>query len=509
MEFEALLTSRLVCSQWNDSISNEILPYRSNLNIQLDKSKVCKKFRNGEWADGITGLWDELTVHYPDNPKKFAARHIFNWGKSDSSFKCFPLVTKLILFDCGKGSFLDFVHGMLAGLPYIRHVEIKAQNWRKHSTLHYQPSLSYRINLASWIEGMKRAAKLTTFRISIFEKRTTIKYLNFLSLSETLKLVTLDVDFSKNSGLPFDPDTVDDIFQIIVRVIQNCVQTLQYLRIKWDHRVEGDLDLVLYSRDFDPYTQFVMTVSNYPDLFRSLRLKRLSLNFPAMTFTLGNILNDVMVPFIKSQESSLEKITFSRVRWESSVRIFLDCFTPQFQEKIELGVFMVDVDTWTRDGGIKLLKSVSKVEYHALGTALFDLTTLNARKARCKDTGRVKYKKQLLTSLRFQNSVLNSSLWHINVIEIIHNFRLLQDLELIDHNVDNKESRSVTNFDLNSIFRKLIHLKSLKMTNLRGITDSGLTRLSDEEIFRMKETGVYYPLLPNRVPIIQAKSKTF
>lgn len=507
MEFETLLNSRLACSDWNDLIATEVLPYRASLRIQIDKSKVAKKFRKGEWDANLTGYWDDITVHYPEDPAQFAHIAIFNWGSKSSSFRCFSVVTKVILFECGKATFIDFVHSILAGLPHLRHVEIKSQHWASHARLRYQPTTSYRTTLSSWTEGLKRAARLLTFRIAVFGKRTTIKYLNLLSVVDApLKLVTLDVDLSKNAGHPLNSITVDEVGQLLVKVIQNCQETLQNLRIKWDHRVEGDLNLVRYSRDFDPYALFILMVASNRDLFHGLCLKRLSLNFPVMAFVPVNLVNEVLVPFIWSQEATLEKLTFSRVRWESSVRSFLSNFTPQFTERIEMGVFMVDVDT---SNGLRLVKGVSKVEFHSLGTTVFDLNSMNARKTRCRRSGTVKFKKHLLTSLRFQNSAMNPTLNYINIHDILHNFRLLQDLELIDHS-DNRETRSYSNNELNHIFLKLPHLKSLKMTNLRGISDAGLTHIPDCEISRMTETGVLYmEQHPLRSPlIIQAASKT-
>jgi hypothetical protein len=506
--------ARSVCLQWNQLISADSLTEVANLNLKIDDSRTFKYFSNRKWKPSLIAPWEKLTI-FMLNPYSTKGNNkpssIFHWGSSSPFKRCFPLIRKLIVVEDGTGScsVLDLVHSMACHMPSLTQISIREVNWSRnlvtpqyisfHSGLH-----TFR---KSWRKGTATLTKINAVNISLFSRYSTAAYLNMFLLVQA-PLVSLDIDFSKNYGLPMDTMVLNDMYEIVANLIVSCKTTLQQLRIKWDYRVEEDQDLIHAAQDGDPFVEFMVMVATRIEHFKELALRVLILNFPTIGF-FSSLTFEVLIPFLKSQEGTLERVHLSRCKWDMALHRFHSRFSEKTQEIIEYSIYMLDlheVDPLQQyNNGLQMLKMVRGIDFHSVCTEVFTFQSINARRRISRRTGRAKWAKHpAMTVFKLLNSGTNVLFQGVNLKEILLGFRNLQELELID---GGGEGHQFSNKEFNAIFLRLKKLQSLKMSNLGKLTDSGITGCPEEDVRRMRDVGVYTPQMDRcyEVPVAQAK----
>jgi len=512
LDFISQLSARLVCSNWNNLLKPEIgakgvLHVRHPLAVR-DCSPVAKSFFKGEWDKDLMAHWGEIYIHQALSlPSKTKANGLLNYS--------LETISHLTIFE-GDHMFEQFIYHFIQALPNVRHINLREhefwypvqryeQSWGSFKLLH-----GWHTYRKTWRQGLHNLSNLTTFRSCLYDLNATLIYLKLLIAAGCRSLTLIDVDLSRTTGQPLHFKKILKLYRALTNLVCQNSSTLECLRIKWNHRVDTEADYALAMDNYDPFSEFLVFLSPSFKWHENLNLRFLILNFPVANLADGRV-EEYLVPFLQTQ-TKLQRFSLSRVRWNRAFHRFISHFPRALSGQHEYSLYMRDVDAFLM-GSMPIVYAIRGIEFLNLTNQEFNTKSI----VRCRHVrstfGRHICKRLPVVLLRVTNAKSNDGFSGFDVLDLVQEFPHLHELELLD-NAEEFESPvfgdawSLSNSEFNIIVSQLKHLRSLKVSKLHKLTDSGICCITWEEMEEIKSSGVCsLPIETERVAMFEAKSK--
>lgn len=445
----------------------------------MDKSPASKKFRRGKWNPSLIPAYREIRlIPKPENA------YIYGKAKTwhNSSIKHFSHVQRFTLFE--NGSFLHFIHRYMALLPNLKYVQIRELRYNEENAAddryyYFGQAFSQAIIYTkTWLQALENLSKVETLRIRLYNRLATIVYMQLFAFRPS-NLGSMELDFSKLYGLPFPRHQLNELFNCVSDILENCYMTLKQFRMKWAIRVDTDLDYARSDEDVEPFFEFLLALRN--PVWSKLRLSQLALTFPSVNFGM-TLCETTLFPFFRSQEPTLKRLSISRVLPNVGVELFRNRFSASMVNRFEFGFYFMDVELIAQP--VSYIRGL-EVLLTEQGLMNFD-SLLSLTRSRNEHALRRVLHFKLITGHDNENPIKP------DIVRITEHFYNVRTLELLNGSPAGRATVQFTSADFNTILRRLGRLVSLKISNASLLTDGGITRIPDDTVRRMQQKGVYY-----------------